>query len=205
MKLTRLLQSTCGEAREAIRSCVLIHGDEGYVQARKILAHRFGNDHIIIQGAIQSLRSGKPVKSASDLLRLADELVNCEMMLRQMGRLVEVDSQSCVLEVLKRLQPYLQNRWKRRALDIKREHDCYPGFTEFVKFISREADEATDPIYGKIGQRSFPDGKPQASHLNIHKKTASFATEVTTQPMEVEISALLTVLGRTQTIILYTI
>ena len=183
VKLTRLLQSTRGDAKEAIRSCILIRGDEGYIQARKILSQRFGNDHLIIQRTIQSLRNGKPVKSPKDLLQLADELVNCEMMLTQMGRLAEVDSQSCVLEVLSRLQPHLQSRWKRQAIDAKREYDHYPGFTEFVRFVSREADEATDPVYGSLGQSSSTDSKSRPPHHSQQMKTISFTTDAVSQPI----------------------
>ena len=42
IKLTRLLQFTTGEAHEAIRSCVLMGGNEGYAEARVFLKKRFG-------------------------------------------------------------------------------------------------------------------------------------------------------------------
>lgn len=52
-KLTRLLQSTMGNAKEAIKSCILIRGDDGYQQARNILHQRFGNDHLVTERIIR--------------------------------------------------------------------------------------------------------------------------------------------------------
>jgi len=46
-KLSRLLQYTTGAAKDAIRSCALIGGTEGYLQAQKLLQKRFGNTHLI--------------------------------------------------------------------------------------------------------------------------------------------------------------
>ena len=181
IKLTRLLQSTTGKAKEAIKSCILIPGDAGYHQACKILRQRFGNEHLITEHTIQSLRQEKPIRSTEDLLRLADELVNCEMTLKQMDRLAEIDSQSCILEVVKRLQLHHQSRWKRQALEMKREYDRYPRFTDFVKFISKEAEEAADPVYGKIGQRTCADFKSRSPSGSTQVKSMSFASNVSHQ------------------------
>ena len=77
MKLTRLLQYTSGDAKKAIRPCVHISGSGGYAKAREILEKRCGDRHIITDAVIKSLRNGQPVKSASDLQQLSDELINC--------------------------------------------------------------------------------------------------------------------------------
>lgn len=46
-KLARLVQYTSGPPREAIRSCQVVGGDDGYQLARKILSDRFGNAHLV--------------------------------------------------------------------------------------------------------------------------------------------------------------
>jgi len=152
-KLVRLLQYTRGRAKDAIRQCSLIGGDEGYKQARKILLERFGNDHIITERIVRDLRNGKPVRSAFDLLKLSDELSNCMLTLGRMKKLSEIEGQTCIVEVVNRLQPFLRNRWKKVALDKKRESGSYPKFDDLVKFIEQQAEEANDPVYGSIGCR----------------------------------------------------
>ena len=47
VKLTRLLQYTCGSAKAAIRHFALIGGEFGYSQARDILHNRYGNSHLV--------------------------------------------------------------------------------------------------------------------------------------------------------------
>ena len=81
-----------------------------------------------------------------------------------MKKLHEVDSPTCIAEVT--------DRWKWHALEIKRKTDLFPDFEELVKFIDREAQEVTDPVYGQIVAKSDKDGR--------QKKTAStLLTEVT--------------------------
>lgn len=149
IKLTRILQYTSGHAKDAIRSCALLGGERGYKQAREILQKRFGNDHLISEYIISSLKSGCPVKSPTELRMLADELLNCYTMLSSMERLSEMDTQSCITDIASRLQPYIRTRWKRHAMEVKRSSDKYPDFKNLVDFVCKEADEATDPVYGK--------------------------------------------------------
>ncbi len=176
VKLTRLLQFTSNKAKEAIKSCILLKGDEGYLQAREILHDRFGNDHLVTERIVHDLRQGKQVKSPDDLRRLADELNNCQKTLSQMGHLSEVDNQPVILVIVGRLQTYLQIRWKRHAMEIKRAKQCYPGFEELVKFVGREADEATDPVYGKIGGKSLDTTKYKSSKSSTVKTSTSFTS-----------------------------
>ena len=172
IKLTRLLQSTIGRARDAIRYCSLIGGEKGYLEAREILRRRYGNDHLISERIIQNLKTGKPIRNSEDLQELADELSTCHATLSSLNRLNEVDTQSSILDISKRLERYMQNRWKRNALDHKRQYQTYPTFTDFAAFILKEAEEATDPVYGdKSGLKS-------CSQENHSKplKSSSFAS-----------------------------
>ena len=58
VKLSRLLQFTCNDAKNAIRHCSLA-GSNGYQQARRILAARFGNEYAISQRVVDNLKYGK--------------------------------------------------------------------------------------------------------------------------------------------------
>jgi hypothetical protein len=176
-KLARLLQYTAGKAKEAIKHCILI-GEGGYDQARQILQTRFGNDFIVTERMISKVRSGKPIHSAEELQTLADNLMSCYETLNQMGRIAEIDSNNCIMDVVSRLQSHSQLRWKRYAIDLKRKKNAYPNFKEFVEFIVLEAEEATDPIYGKIG-RDTEFKNPAPRHQSANSKptsTVSFAS-----------------------------
>ena len=57
IRLTRLLQYTEGESKNAIKNCALVGGSAGYKQARDILSSRFGDPHIISQSIMRDLKS----------------------------------------------------------------------------------------------------------------------------------------------------
>jgi hypothetical protein len=81
----------------------------------------------------------------------------------------EVESQTCILDVVGRLQQYLRNRWKKFAMDHKREKDQYPDFAAFVQFVEREAEEATDPVYGGTKSSNHSDGKVKNFSSQVNK------------------------------------
>ena len=135
VKLSRLLQYTTGRAKEAIRYCSIVGGEKGYDEARAILARRFGDQHIVTDMFIKSLKTGKQARTPEDLQRLADDLTICHSTLSKLKKLSKIDTQSFIRDVGNRLIPYVWNRWRRHALEQKRETDRYPDFTDFVKFV----------------------------------------------------------------------
>ena len=172
VKLTRLLQYTTGKANAAISSCALLDGKSGYEQARKTLKTRFGNDHLISDKIIQRLKNGQSVRSADDLLLLSDDLTNSTAILQKLGKLKEVDTQSSIVNVVDRLQPFLRHRWRKHAMDVKREKDAYPSFQDLVEFVRKAAEDASDPVYG---QRSGTSEKAQQDS-KVKKSFSSFIT-----------------------------
>ena len=175
-KLTHLFSATEGDAKNAIRGCILVEGGKGYAMAREILVNRFGNDHLVMERLIDDLRHGGPVRSAKELQQLADDLQCCFMTLSQMGHLQEVDNQGCVVEIVCRLQMFLQNRWKKMALESKNKSKRYPGFKELVDFVIREAGDANDPVYGKLGHKVKGDAKCKSD--SVSKQSTSFSSTV---------------------------
>ena len=178
MKLTRLLQYTSGDAKKAIRPCVHISGSGGYAKAREILEKRCGDRHIITDAVIKSLRNGQPVKSASDLQQLSDELVNCCTTLKSMERMSEIDTQTSIVDISNRLQPYIRNRWRRRALEAKRDTNEYPGFEEFVKFVAMESEEANDPIYGHTSNVKFTSSSSNSKSAKSRSSSSCFSLDL---------------------------
>jgi hypothetical protein len=177
-KLTKLLSKTSGKANTAIQSCALIGGEKGYEEARKILQSRFGSHHLISDRVVKGLKNGPPVKGASDLMVLADELQNALTILDNLKKLPEVDTQSSIVDIVNRIQPYLRNRWRKLAMDMKRDKDEYPSFREFVQFIRKEADDASDPVYGNHStQRPV-----NVTHDVKSRKSSTFVTSSKDNP-----------------------
>ena len=173
VKLAKLLRFTTKAAYKAIHPCSIVGGNEGYQQARDILKKRFGSDHLVSERLIRNLRYGKPVRTSEELQEIADELGNCRAILKNMSRLSEIDTQSCIVEIVKRLQPYIRNKWKRLALERRRERDSYPNFEDLVRFVEEQADEAMDPIYGSASNSSEKVVRGSASNFSTSASAAS--------------------------------
>ena len=148
LKLVRLLQYTTGVAKSAIRNCTLVGGDLGYKRARDILKSRFGNVHLITQSIVSDLKSGNKVSKPMELQQLADDLSVASTALGKLGKMSEVNTQQMIVDILERCPIYVRNKWRRKALDYKRDHDAYPEFNDFVHFMQNISLDACDPVYG---------------------------------------------------------
>ena len=182
-KLARLLQFTKGKANHAIKSCV--HAADGYVRARSILKQRFGDDYTITEEIATRLRSGSAVSTPDDIRQLADELSTAVATLKQLGTLSEMESQHFILDILRRLPTHNQLRYKKLATEEKRTHQCYPSISDFAAFVSQEADDATDPVFGQIGAKE-DDCKPQPTRHAAVAETASRTAAISAQVKQPE-------------------
>ena len=173
-KLTRLLQFTSGTAYEAIKYCAL-EKEDGYLEARKTLANQFGNAHVVTDSLISHLKNGGPVKTPSDVRQFGNDLKSCFRVLQQSETLSEVEGQSFIAQLSLRLPGYMKSRWIRQVMETKRKSGRYPDFAAFATFISQEADDANDPVYGKLhGASKQPDQRP---HNEMKRAFASSAEE----------------------------
>ena len=163
IKLTRLLQYTCGPAKDAIRNCSMLGGSKGYTQALDILSSRFGNDHLISRKIINDLKIGKVVNRAEEIQQLADELATAQGVLNSMKMMSEIDNQQTMLSILQRCPSYIRSKWRGKALDHKREFNEYPNFQKFVQFIQLSASECNDPVYGNEATKSFRSDKSRSA------------------------------------------
>ena len=168
-KMTLLLDKTTGDALRTVRPFANMKNG-GYAKAREALAKRFGNPHVIADQVISNLTNGGPIKSAKDLVQLSDDLNGAMNVLGNLGKLREVDTQSSIVTIVNRLQPYLRNKWRRQAMDEKHERDSYPGFEVLVEFVEREAFDAADPIYGlnMSGRKDCKSKTPKPTSLNTN-------------------------------------
>ena len=174
-KLTRLLQYTTGDARNAIECCALIGGVQGYVEARRILKERFGDSYIISTALINKLKQNIDVRTPSALRTLADELNSAKIVLKSLKMYSELDNQHHIKEIGSRLSSHLWDSWRDRVFSIKRKHARYATFDEFVDYVSEKADEANDPVYG-LTRNANPQGR---NHTPVDPKNTTSLNSVT--------------------------
>ncbi|XP_038066468.1 uncharacterized protein LOC119736528 [Patiria miniata] len=169
-KLNRLFQYCCGEALAVIRCCAVMQPDEGYTKARALLRERFGNDYRISETWVSKLTEGPRILPGDcrGIQKLADDLRSCTLTLTAMKKLGEVDTKRSLSLIVKRLPQFVQGKWRSKAVGILDKTGHYPDVAELVKFISKVAREANDPVYGLEDRHSNEKSpKKKGSNYNI--------------------------------------
>ena len=134
-----------GNAKEVVDGFLLLDSEDAYQKAKEMLVKRFGDPYAVAAAHRQKIESQPkiPANDGSGLRRFSDFLVQCEKAMNKIGSLkVLNDAQENRKPVFK-LPKWAINRWSRVVHESK---TIFPPFSEFVKFLSREADIACDPV-----------------------------------------------------------
>ena len=167
-RLQLLIQYCSGKAKKVIESCVLLEPDEGYEEAKKLLAERFGDKFKVTNSWIRKVSDG-PVIKARDreaLQDLADDLKNCEITLKATGRLAQINNEDRLIKIQERCPAFLKSRWQTKVQEIRNE-DRDPNIEDVRKIVRTAAKEKNDPVFGGIMDLGDRDS---TRHVNRFKK-----------------------------------
>ena len=151
-KLARLMQLLKGPAYEAVKASVYMR--DGYQHAISMLEKRYGDPHCITSSLVASLKDGNVVHGPQEIRRFADDVNAAFHVLVEMHTLSEVESQSFLIALARRLPSYMQRDWKKQALEMKDKQGHYPSFRDFAQFMESKASDINDPVYGTLGTPS---------------------------------------------------
>ena len=152
-KLARLMQSCTGEAARVIQGCTLMLPERGYVRARQLLKDRFGDEFVIAELWGQRLLS---TSNRMSLREFADELQAGYESLSALDALDELQSQSNLSKIVKKLPEYLQNRWRDVVRRLKVHEHRRPDMRDVVEYVEEAAAVASDPVYGNQKSEKNP-------------------------------------------------
>ena len=114
-ELARLTQLCAGKAASAIQCCSMLPPAQGYKKARQLLKTRFGDPFTITELWVERLTEGPP---RANLQEYADDLQNCLECLNALGATGELQSQSSLAALVRKLPPHLQTRWRDVAYEL---------------------------------------------------------------------------------------
>ena len=151
-KLSRLLQYTTGKAKRVIQCCAVMSPSDGYRRARQLLQERFGNSFVITETWINKVTNGPEIRPSDRemLQEYADELRSCSETLQAMGSIAEISSQGTLVKIIQRLPYFMQNKWRSRVFQIRKQGARNPNIHDITDFVSEVAEAANDPVYGAI-------------------------------------------------------
>ena len=152
-KLARLQQYCTGPAKRLIQCCAVKSPSEGYVLARKLLKDRFGNEHDISEAWINKIVTRSDIRDNKALRDYADDLRNCRETLNTMGKLSEINTGRSLTQIVEKLPWDLRKGWLKRVHHIKTVESKVPTIDDVVKFVAASAEQANDPVFGKLVSR----------------------------------------------------
>ena len=173
IRLQLLIQHCTGKAREAIKSCGMLNGIQGYEKAKELLKKQVGEKYVVPKASIDKLSYGPPIRlnDSEALNDLADDLENCEITLKVSGRLDQVNNEDRMVQILERVPPYLRSRWLKTVQEI-RVCGRDPTFADLKKLIRTASKEKNDPVFGSILDPVFKQDrsrvKPRTRFSSTH-------------------------------------
>ena len=172
-KLAKLLDSLDGEALRSVAGCAVIGGKDGYYEAMTKLESRFGDRHKVMNALMNDLDSAKTIRTPQQIQAFADDLYNARLSFNVMHCLDEL-TPKFVARVCERLPNDHAKRWRGIAMDHKSRFDEYPGFSVFVDFVQRLAQDVNDPLYGyAVESPTRPVDVCKRAHTVSHNMTAT--------------------------------
>ena len=178
VRLTRLLSYTTGDAHKAV-STIDPSTPNCYDLALDVLKKQFGSKYSVATTIMQNLRDGPSVTTPKQIRSLAYELKHAEITLKHHDMYAEINTQTCIVAVCKRLPRDLREEWIDRTLTCnQQDNDKYLPFSDFAKFIGSAADRLNDPVFGK---ESFESSNPK--HQSFSASTSIVAQQRTSYPV----------------------
>lgn len=163
-RLYYLGRYTKGEAHDAISGLLCLNSKQAYEKARLILKERYGNAFTISDAYRKRIMQWPkiPPNDGMALRKFSDFLENCKAAMKSIEYLKALDDPKENQMMLQRLPANLVSKWKiivDKCLHNDEESDDdediiglysstgrYPSFSEFCKFIRKEARIACNPV-----------------------------------------------------------
>jgi Pao retrotransposon peptidase/Family of unknown function (DUF5641)/Protein of unknown function (DUF1759)/Integrase zinc binding domain len=172
-RLIYLMHYCKSKARDAIKGCVMLDTDKGYIRAREILQERFGQPHNIARSLIDSVLEDTkyPINNHELLEELATKMQNCEIALTQMDYCADMNSLATLERIVRRLPLNLQEHWSIRA-DIISQMKREPNFGDLTSFIierARLAGSRFGQVVRETEQRNYKSSKSHPVYRGIER------------------------------------
>ncbi|XP_038069094.1 uncharacterized protein LOC119738319 [Patiria miniata] len=186
-RLHYLKKYLAGSAKDVVEGFFLLSEDDAYLKAKELLQQRFGDPFIVASAFRDKLDSWTKINSrdGTGLRRFADFLRQCEAAMQTIQSLKILNDERENRKLLTKIPEWLVARWSRKAAESKEIKKRFPPFSEFVSFITREANIACDPVTSLQSVKAID--KPDESNSSRtsrgkergFEKRSSFSTDVT--------------------------
>ena len=148
-RLFFLNKYTTGKANDVVKGFVAMNAGDGYTQAKKLLAQRFGDPYHVAESFKSRLREWPRIRDgdSSGIQELSDFLIRCKEAMKSMKFMSELNSTETLVQVSAKLPSYSSVKWCRYARDRRERTEDVVSFSDHVDFVKLEAELATDNVF----------------------------------------------------------
>ena len=178
-RLTRLIQKTSGEPKEMIRHCIYEDKSTCYTEAMKLLKQHYGDPHRIATAYMKELVEWPKLSAnnSNEFRSFNRFLIKCKIYKKKDNFLMELDSAETLRTLVLKLPLHLQDKWVRKADDIRTKRNKIPNFLDFCDFIDVESRIVNDPLFSREALHGT------SKLVNTPPTMASLATGLEMQPV----------------------
>ena len=143
--LTRLLKYLDGEAKELVKGCIHLPPDESFTRAKELLRRRYGDRNRIASQYMKELKNWPKLKSndSSSFKKFHSFLLKFEASMKSH---FIYNSPDVIQILLKKLPSYIQNRWNRQVLKIRKTGE-EAQLSNFIQLVDEETTLVDDPLF----------------------------------------------------------
>ena len=162
-----------------IRHCINDDKSTCYTLAMKLLEQHYGDPHRIASAYLKELGQWPKLSAnnSAEFRSFNRFLIKCKIYKNKDNFLTELDSAETLRTLVLKLPLHLQDKWGRKADDIRSKRNKIPSFLDFCEFIDVESRIINDPLFSREalhGASKPVDNKTPAM--------ASMATGMEVQP-----------------------
>ncbi|XDV25278.1 hypothetical protein PO909_029222 [Leuciscus waleckii] len=180
-KIYYLRRYVSGQAKKALNGYFLLGTESAYVAAWEILEERYGNPFTIAKAYRDKLQAWPKMgsKDSLELREFSDFLRSCEAAMVHIKALEILNDCNENRKILSKLPDWLTARWNRKVIEVEEEENQFPSFSQFVKFLAREAKIACHSV---TSLQSLKQG--EAENPKVQKHQSFRAKTLTTSSSE---------------------
>lgn len=141
-KLRLLIQACTGEQlKKRLKAFVMLEPKIGYEQARKMLDSRLGGVHHHVEAAVFKLTFGPAVGDDADALEeFMDDLWDCMVHMKTLGRYNEIDNFLVYGAIATRLTGHMRDRYEKKLMSYEIAHGKKPNVEWMRDLLKQQVD-----------------------------------------------------------------
>lgn len=175
-KIYCLRKYVSGQAKNAIDGYFLLGTESAYAAAWEILEERYGNPFTVAKAYRDKLQTWAKIgpKDSFGLREFVDFLRSCEAAMVHIKALEILNDCNENRQLLTKLPDWLTASWNRKVMEMEEQSDSgqFPSFSQFVRFLTREAKIACNPVTSLQSLKQGETEKPkQQKQQNVKAKT----------------------------------